>query len=62
MWQQSTLLTKRQLALLMAALLGWMLFAAFRVPAEPCYDLANDQPYAPFALLYGKLGYDPTTC
>ena len=35
-----------------------MLFAAFRVPADACYDLANYHLYGPFALFHGKLGYD----
>ncbi len=52
------LLTAYQIPLSMLALLGWMLFAAVRVPADACYDLANYHLYGPFALLHGKLGYD----
>ena len=42
----------------MLFLLGWMLFAAVRVPGDASYDLANYHLYGPFALLHGRLGHD----
>ncbi len=42
----------------MLFLLGWMLFAAVRVPGDASYDLANYHLYGPFALLHGRLGRD----
>ena len=49
---------RHQVPLSMLALLGWLAMAAFRLPGDACYDLANYHIYAPFALLHGKLGTD----
>ena len=56
--RSADLLVAYQLMLSMLVLLAWMVFEAFRVPADACYDLANYHLYGPFALLHGKLGYD----